>query len=103
MCRPAVLHLSRERLWNMFMTASKAPSENSNRIKSPDDWVTGDEEMTGAQQSYRETLASEAHERVAPDLTKADASKEIDRLRTKTGRGRRTPAKPGQKTSRQAS
>jgi hypothetical protein len=87
----------------MFMTARKALGENSNRIKSPDDWVTGDEEMTGAQQSYLETLASEAQERVAPDLTKADASKEIDRLRTKTGRGRRTPAKPGQKTSRQAS
>ena len=99
MCRSAVLHLSRERLWNIFMTAKKAPGENSNRIKSPDDWVTGDEEMTGAQQSYLETLASEAHERVAPDLTKADASKEIDRLKAKTGRGRRTPAK----TSRRAS
>jgi phage terminase small subunit len=87
----------------MLMTARKAPGENSNRIKSPDDWVTGNEEMTGAQQSYLETLASDAHERVAPDLTKADASKEIDRLKAKTGRRRRTPAKPQQKASRRAS
>jgi hypothetical protein len=49
--------------------------------------VTGDEEMTGAQESYLHTLAQEAHEKVDDDLTKAEASKEIDRLKTKTGRG----------------
>jgi hypothetical protein len=90
--------MERERSGNIMMTAEKPSRENSNRIKSPDDWATGDEETTGAQQSYLETLASEAHERVAPDLTKADASKEIDRLKAKTGRGW-TPAKPGRKTS----
>ena len=47
-----------------------------------------------------QTLAEEAHEDVEPDLTKAEASKEIDRLRAKTGRGRRTAPKRVPKTSR---
>jgi hypothetical protein len=29
------------------MTGKTASPENSNRIKNPDDWITGDEEMTG--------------------------------------------------------
>jgi DUF3072 family protein len=61
-------------------------NQSSNLIKDPEDWVTGDEEMTGAQSSYLHT-AEEAHEEVEPDLTKAEASKEIDRLKKKTGRG----------------
>ena len=61
----------------------------SNQIKHPDDWKTGDEPMTGAQQSYLETLATEAHETVNNgDLTKAEASKLIDELQEKTGRGK---------------
>lgn len=56
-------------------------------VKDPDDWVTGDEPMTGAQASYLETLAREAGEEVAEDLTKADASKKIDELQDQTGRG----------------
>lgn len=72
------------------MKPNKIPEKNSNRIKDPDDWVTGDEDMTGAQASYLETLAEEAHEPVDPDLTKAEASKEIDRLQAKTGRGRKS-------------
>ena len=63
--------------------------EDSNRIKDPDEWVTGDEGMTGAQESYLETLAEQAHQPVEHDLTKAEASKEIDRLQAKTGRGRK--------------
>ena len=46
--------------------------------------------MTGAQASYLQTLAEEAHEPIEPDLTKAEASKEIDRLQAKTGRGRKS-------------
>jgi len=61
--------------------------KDSNRIKNPDDWKTGDEPMTGAQRSYMETLASEAHEEVETDLTKAEASKKIEELQEKTGRG----------------
>jgi hypothetical protein len=55
--------------------------------KDPDDWVTGDEPMTGAQESYLNTLAREAGEEVDEDLSKADASKLIDELQERTGRG----------------
>ncbi|HYV09808.1 MAG TPA: DUF3072 domain-containing protein [Pyrinomonadaceae bacterium] len=67
--------------------ARTADNENSNMIKDPEDWVTGDEEMTGAQRSYLQTLCEEAGEEFDPDLTKAEASKRIDELQQKTGRG----------------
>lgn len=54
--------------------------------KDPDDWVTGDEPMTGAQRSYLDTLAREAGEEISADLTKAEASEHIDRLQEATGR-----------------
>jgi Protein of unknown function (DUF3072) len=60
----------------------------SNAEKDPDDWVTGDESMTGAQASYLKTLCQEAGEPFDPELTKAEASKRIDELQAKTGRGR---------------
>ncbi|MEZ5406544.1 MAG: DUF3072 domain-containing protein [Acidimicrobiales bacterium] len=56
-------------------------------IKDPDDWVTGDEPMTEAQESYLGTLARQTGEEVDDDLTKAEASKEIDRLRDERGAG----------------
>lgn len=60
---------------------------SDNTIKDPDDWTTGDEEMTGAQRSYLQTLADEAGEEVDLNLTKAEASKRIEELQQKTGRG----------------
>jgi hypothetical protein len=65
----------------------QADDRPSNTIKDPDDWTTGEEPMTGAQESYLHTLASEAGEEVEPGLTKAEASKRIDELQQKTGRG----------------
>ena len=59
-----------------------------NPEKDTSDWVTGDEPMTGPQQSYLQTLAQEATEEVPEDLTKAEASEAIDRLQKETGRGR---------------
>ncbi len=59
----------------------------SNAEKDPDDWTTGDEPMTGAQASYLKTLSEEAHEEFDDSLSKADASKKIDALQAKTGRG----------------
>ena len=59
----------------------------SNREKDPDDWVTGDERMTGAQASYLKTLCEEAKEEFDPEMTKAAASKRIDELQKVTGRG----------------
>jgi hypothetical protein len=59
----------------------------SNTEKDPDDWVSGDEPMTGAQASYLTTLSEEAHaEPPAADLTKAEASKQIDELKKTLGR-----------------
>ncbi len=60
----------------------------SNAEKDPDDWTTGAEAMTGAQASYLKTLSEEAHEEFDDTLTKADASKRIDELQSKTGRGK---------------
>jgi Protein of unknown function (DUF3072) len=60
----------------------------SNAKKDPDEWVTGDESMTGAQASYLQTLCEEAGEDFDPHLTKAEASKRIEELQAKTGRGR---------------
>ena len=59
----------------------------SSTEKDPNDWVTGDEPMTGAQRSYLDTLAREAGETLSADLTKAEASEHIDRLQGVTGRG----------------
>jgi hypothetical protein len=63
------------------------PDGNSNQIKDPEDWVTGDEPMTGAQASYLKTLSEEAGEPFVAELSKAEASKRIDELQEKTGRG----------------
>ncbi|WP_126173081.1 DUF3072 domain-containing protein [Altericroceibacterium xinjiangense] len=61
----------------------------SNAEKDPDDWTTGDEPMTGAQASYLKTLSEEAKDadQFDPDLSKAEASRRIDALQEKTGRG----------------
>ena len=59
-----------------------------NTQKDPDEGVTGDESMTGAQASYLKTLGQEAGEEVDETLTKAEASKKIDELQERTGRGR---------------
>lgn len=61
---------------------------SSNRVKDPDDWTTGDEPMTGAQQSYLKTLSEEAGVPAEDNLSKAEASKKIDQLQDKTGRGK---------------
>ena len=60
----------------------------SNIEKDPADWTTGGEAMTGAQASYLKTLSEEAKEEFDPSLSKADASRRIDALQNKTGRGK---------------
>ena len=64
------------------------PPAQSTPLKDPDQWTTGDEPMTEAQESYLHTLATEAGETVEEGLTKAEASRRIDELQEKTGRGR---------------
>ena len=67
-------------------TTDKSEIEG-NAQKDPENWVTGDEKMTGAQKSYLMTLSEEAGVEFDQSLTKAEASKRIDELQDKTGRG----------------
>ena len=66
---------------------TQSMADQSNMEKNPDDWVTGDEPMTGAQRSYLKTLSEEAKVDFDEKLTKAEASKRIDELQAETGRG----------------
>jgi hypothetical protein len=77
------------------MPRRKQQNVDGNKIKDPEEWTTGDEPMTGAQESYLHTLASEAGEKPPEELTKAEASEKIDELQQKTGRG--APRKAGRK------
>lgn len=59
----------------------------SNAEKDPDNWVSGDDPMTGAQASYLTTLCEEARiDPPADNLSKAEASKMIDELKAKLQR-----------------
>ena len=62
-------------------------STGSNAEKDPDEWITGSESITGAQKSYLKTLSDEAGEEFNENLSKAEASKRIEELQHKTGRG----------------
>jgi len=59
------------------------PTDNTQ--KDPDDWVSGDDPMTGAQASYLKTLCEQAGtpENFKDDLSKAEASKLINEMREK--------------------
>jgi hypothetical protein len=46
-------------------------AENTNMVKDPEDWTTGNEPMTGAQKSYLQTLSEEAQEPFDENLTKS--------------------------------
>lgn len=72
---------------NQNNNEQQAPEQQSNTVKDPDQWTTGAEPMTGAQKSYLKTLSDEAGEETDENLTKAEASKKIDELQHKTGRG----------------
>ncbi|MBG0741570.1 DUF3072 domain-containing protein [Paeniglutamicibacter antarcticus] len=65
------------------MLGSPTPEPSDSAAKDPQDWVTGDEPMTGAQRSYLDNLARQAGEEIPADISKADASEHIDRLQEK--------------------
>ncbi|MFL5755667.1 MAG: DUF3072 domain-containing protein [Chloroflexota bacterium] len=73
-------------------TGQNTTGPGSNPAKDPEDWVTGDEPMTGPQRSYLQTLTREAGEEFDETLTKAQASERIDELQQRTGRGQRSGA-----------
>jgi hypothetical protein len=84
------------------MATKNSTQQERSAIKDPAEWTTGDEPMTGAQDSYLHTLAREAGEEVKEDMTKAEASQKIDELRQETGRAGK-PATKQRATSRKKS
>ncbi len=74
-----------------------AKKTEATAAKDPADWVTGDEPMTGPQESYLNTLAQEAGTEAPADLTKAEASEKIEELQQKTGRGKPKKRSPKKK------
>jgi len=62
------------------------PGDNTQ--KPVEDWVSGDEPMTGAQTSYLKTLSEQADrpDQFDDGLSKAEASTRIDALKTELGR-----------------
>jgi hypothetical protein len=70
-----------------------SPTPEDGAARDPEEWVTGDEPMTGPQRSYLDSLARQAGEELSADLTKAEASEHIERLqavRDRTGAESRT-------------
>jgi hypothetical protein len=55
--------------------------------KDPSEWVSGDDPITPAQKSYLDTLARQAGEQLPADLSKAEASEHIERLKSQLGSG----------------
>lgn len=75
----------KRRISNERQKPQTQPADNAQ--KDPDDWVSGDDPMTGAQASYLKTLCEQAGkpEAFSDSLNKADASKLIDELRSEVG------------------
>jgi Protein of unknown function (DUF3072) len=69
----------------MFTMSNPKTEPTDNTRKDPDEWVSGDDPMTGAQASYLKTLCEQAGtpEAFNDKLTKAEASKMIDDMREK--------------------
>jgi hypothetical protein len=73
----------------IMMTPDEPTPAMQNPEKDPEEWTTGEEPMTGPQRSYLQTLCREAGEDFNDKLTKAEASKKIEELQAKTGRGKK--------------
>ena len=53
--------------------------------RDPSEWVSGDDPITPAQKSYLDTLARQAGEELPADMSKAEASQHIERLKSQLG------------------
>jgi hypothetical protein len=72
-----------DRLVDTHAATDPLPADGGGAAKDPDDWTTGDDPMTDAQRSYLQTLAQQKGKELPADpLTKAEASKLIDQLRS---------------------
>ena len=65
---------------------ASSPGEDALQ-RDPSEWVSGDDPITPSQKSYLDTLARQAGEELPADMTKAEASQHIERLRSETGKG----------------
>jgi hypothetical protein len=72
--------------WCPAAEEAQMSDQNSALQKDPEEWTTGDEPMTAAQESYLGTLAREAGEQLPGNLTKAQASELIDKLQGRSER-----------------
>jgi hypothetical protein len=70
----------------------RAEQQDAASQKDPDEWVTGDESMTGPQASYLRTLAQEAGEPFDESLSKARRRKRSTRCRRRLVAERTTAA-----------
>ncbi|MEJ7648477.1 MAG: DUF3072 domain-containing protein [Nakamurella sp.] len=68
------------------MLGAAEPTDDPALEKDPSEWVSGDDPITEAQKSYLDTLARQAGEELPADMTKAEASQHIERLRAATGK-----------------
>lgn len=53
--------------------------------RDPTEWVSGNDPITPAQKSYLDNLARQAGEELPADMTKAEASQHIERLKGQLG------------------
>ncbi len=67
-------------------TEHSEPVQDASLEKDPSEWVSGDDPITEAQKSYLDTLARQAGEELPADMSKAEASQHIERLREQTGK-----------------
>ena len=68
-----------------MLGATGSAQDDDSLEKDPSEWVSGDDPMTEAQKSYLDTLAKQAGEQLPANMTKAEASQHIDRLKKLTG------------------
>lgn len=66
---------------NDEVLGASSPGQNEGLEKDPKDWVSGDDPITPAQKSYLDHLAKQAGEQLPADMSKAEASQNIDRLK----------------------
>lgn len=67
------------------MLGATGDGQDGNLEKDPSEWATGDQPATESQKSYIDAMAKQAAEQIPANLTKAQASEQIDRLKKITG------------------
>ena len=70
---------------NQEMLGATGDTQDGNLEKDPSEWATGNQPATESQKSYIDAMAKQAGEQIPANLTKAQASEQIDRLKKITG------------------